>query len=322
MADTLKRAVSSFRSFCPRAICHGISSVALLAAVLGSAALGHAQCTIDVVGPESAAWLHAADELDFELSEHAGASRCQAVVVEAYGGQAKLTYTANDGRTAERQIEDPLELLPTVQALSAEGPRSSLESPPAAATSPMPAKAPSPKDQIEQPQAQAESKPYDLHPLFGAQVGFRAGADHLISPCVGLFGAVPIDRWELGIVGRFEAHYVSTLGGNENVPETSTVAFGVTAGRREPLGVFQMRAGVTGLLAAIHEDKGNKRGQAEARLGAYGGAVLPLHGRLGLRGDLAFELVPYSIGRSQTNATGVYSLPWWGVTSVIGVEIN
>jgi hypothetical protein len=286
-------------------------------AVLAATAVSRAQCTIDVVGPESAIWLHAADQLDLALAEHAGPSRCAAVVVEAAGGQAKLTFTASDGRTAERQIVDPVELVPTVQALSVEGPRA-VEAAPVAG----PARVAAAPDRAAPPIARAKDEPYELRPIFGAQVGFRAGADHLISPCIGAFGAVPIDRWELGILGRYEAHYVSTLGGNEGAPETSSVVFGVTAGRREPLGSAKLRVGLTGLLAALHEDNGNKEGQAEARLGAYGGAVLPVHGRLALRGDLAFEVVPYSIGRSQSNASGASSLPWWGITSVVGVEID
>lgn len=297
-----------------------MSSVLLAGAVLATSAVGHAQCTIDVVGPESAVWLAAADALGSEFTAHAGVTACTAVRVEAADGQAKLTFTANDGRTAERLIEDPVELVPTVQALS-------IEVPPLAASHPEATRvasvsAPVPRDRPEPTSEAATERPYELHPVYGAQVGFRAGADHLISPCLGVFGAVKIDRWELGILGRFEAHYVSTLGGNEGAPETSTLAFGVAAGRRAPLGAVELRGGLTGLLASLHEDNGNKRGQAEARLGIYGGGVLPLSRRIGLRADLTWEVVPYSIGRSQENANGTSSLPWWGVTSGIGVEVN
>lgn len=297
-------------------------SAALLAGFwLGSPSLGHAQCRIEVTGPESSLWQQAASLIGGDGAGSGVTSHCSAVLVEAAGGLAKLTFTSRDGRTAQRELEDPVELVPTVQALSVEGPP--IETAAAAAPADMrPTPAKLPKDQLEPRTNSAADKPYELKPLFGGQLGFRAGADHLISPCIGVFGAVPIDRWELGILGRFEAHYVSTLGGNEGAPETSTVAFGVTGGRRDPLGAFIVRSGLTGLLAAVHEEGGGKRGQAEARLGAYGGAVLPVSRRLGVRADLAFEVVPYSIGRSQSNAIGTSSLPWWGLTSVVGLEIN
>lgn len=287
---------------------------------LASSVSASAQCRIHVVGPESALWLPAADQLDRELAARAWSDRCSAVVVVAADGWARLTFTSRDGRTAERQMGDPVELVPAVQALSIEGPSLSV-APPAEASSPRAPSSP-PADRAPQPKPASEAGPYELNLLFGAQVGFRAGADHLISPCISAFGGVPVDRWELGILGRYEAHYVSTLGGNEGVPETSSIVFGVLAGRREPVGNVALRAGVTGLLAALREEDGNKDGQAEARLGAYGGAVWPAKGTLGVRADLALEVVPYSIGRSESNANGTSSLPWWGLTSMVGIEIR
>ena len=165
--------------------------------------------------------------------------------------------------------------------------------------------------------------PYALNPLYGAQLGVRAGADHLISPCIGAFGAVPIGPWELGILARYEGRYVSTLGGNEGIPKTSSLTFGVTAGRRVPIGTFVLRTGVLGVLAAVHEDhNSDDRGRAEGRLGTFVGVVWPAHSSVRLRADLNFEVVPYSIGRSQTNATGASSLPWWGLASKVGVELQ
>jgi len=80
---------------------------------------------------------------------------------------------------------------------------------------------------------------------------------------------------------------------------------------------------VTGLLAAVREDaRHDGRGRAEGRLGGFLGGVWPARASLRLRADLAFEVVPYSIGRSETNVTGASSLPWWGVTTAVGVELQ
>lgn len=226
-------------------------------------------------------------------------------------------------------MEDPVELIPTVQALSAEVPSSSgaaattsvgANSVPRAAES----RVSSPRessDVVATPSATTTPHPYDTHAVFGAQAGLRAGADHLVSPCIGAFASVLSSRWELGVLGRYEAHYVSTLGDSDR-PETSSVVFGVSAGLREPLGEFAVRGGISGLLAALHEDGGNKEGQAEARVGGYIGGVWPERGRFGIRADLSIEMVPYNIGRSQQNATGSSSLPWWGVATTVGLEIR
>jgi hypothetical protein len=32
--------------------------------------------------------------------------------------------------------------------------------------------------------------------------------------------------------------------------------------------------------------------------------------------------VPYNVGRSETNALGESSLPWWGVSFSLGVEMG
>jgi hypothetical protein len=164
--------------------------------------------------------------------------------------------------------------------------------------------------------------PYALFPVLGAHVGFRAGAENLISPLIGGTAALRLDRWELGLLGRFEAHYVNASGGNDGSPETSGAVLGVTFGRREPLGNFALRFGGTTLLAALHEDNGAKRGRAEVRLGAYTSAIWPRRSATRLRLDLGYELVPYNIGQSERNALGVSSLPWWAMTLTIGAEFG
>jgi hypothetical protein len=281
-----------------------------------------------VTGPERASWALAAADLDAELANRRGPTLCAAVVVDANPGFATLVFVTMDGRRAERRMEDPVELIPTVQALSAEVPSTSVGAPDTSAgANAVPRAAESRASSLREPAelttplALAAPQPYDTHAIFGAQAGLRAGADHLVSPCIGAFASVLSNRWELGVLGRYEAHYVSTLGDSDR-PETSSVVFGVSAGLREPLGKFAVRGGITGLLAALHEDGGNKEGQAEARVGGYVGGVWPERGRFGIRADMSIEMVPYNIGRSQRNATGSSSLPWWGVATTVGLEIR
>ena len=262
--------------------------------------------------------MHAVGALNAELARHTWASRCSSVLVDASGGGATLTFRTRDGQSVQRQIDAPIELEPTIESLSVEGPTSTTTVDGARPTPVAPA------DQGRQKEAASKvSDPYAINPLYGAQLCVRAGADHLVSPCIGAFGAVPIGNWELGILGRFEGHYVSTLGGNDGAPETSSLAFGVSAGHRTPVGPFAVRIGLTGLLAAVREDaRSEDRGRAEGRFGGFLGGVWPARSRIRLRADLAFEVVPYSIGRSETNITGASSLPWWGITTAVGVELQ
>jgi hypothetical protein len=283
--------------------------------------LAHAECRVDLIEPVSPAWQHAAVELQQKFESEAGAGSCASVAMEAREGGVRLTFQTRDGRVVQRQIQDPVELIPTVESLSTEAPLPSARPP----TGPVPALAPAPAHAVPaSPPSEVPRDPYAINPLYGAELGVRAGADHLISPCIGAFGAIPVGPWELGILGRYEGRYVSTLGGNEGAPKTGSLTFGVTAGRRIPIAMFVLRAGVLGVLAAVHEQQPGEpdRDRAEGRLGAFAGAVWPAHTTIRLRADLAFEVVPYSIDRSETNATGAYSLPWWGVASTVGVELQ
>ena len=298
------------------------SALALGFQVFAVSRLARAQCHVDRVEPMSPAWKQAALELEQRVEAGRGAGSCASVVVEAHEGGVRLTLQTRDGRTVQRQIQDPIELIPTVESLSTEAPPPS--APPPTAPLPPPPTRPAAPTRSEPLPSDVPRDPYALNPLYGAQLGIRAGADHLISPCIGAFGAVPVGPWELGILGRYEGRYVSTLGGNEGAPKTSSLTFGVTAGRRVPIGLFVLRTGILGVLAAVHEDHrdGPDRDRAEGRLGAFVGGVWPAHTKVRLRADLAFEVVPYSIGRSQTNTTGASSLPWWGVASSVGVELQ
>jgi hypothetical protein len=148
------------------------------------------------------------------------------------------------------------------------------------------------------------------------------GADNLITPIVGGSVAVRMDRLELGLLGRYEAHYVSAKGENEDAPETSGIVIGINCGLRLPLGSLEVRGGGSLLLAALHEDRGAKDGRAEGRVGAYLGTVWPRHTKTRLRLDLGYELVPDNIGRSEQNALGRASLPWWALTFGIGAEFG
>jgi hypothetical protein len=240
--------------------------------------------------------------------------------LDAAAGRARLAFTLQDGRRAERMLDDPIELLPSVQALSAALPAAEPHAAP-----PRPEAKPARRQSSESPPplAAATPNPYDFSPVFGAHVGVRGGADRLITPLVGGSLTLATSPWELGLLGRYEAHYVAADGENEGRPEMSGVVLGVTFGFREALGKLTLRGGGSLLLAALREEEdGAENGRAEGRIGAYVSAVFPRESKLRFRLDFGPELVPYNLGQSEQNALGEWSLPWWALTFALGVEFG
>jgi hypothetical protein len=266
--------------------------------------------------------------------------RCRSVRVEAANGRATLLFVASDGRRAERDLLAPAELVPSVQALSAAAPfdpergkgvddeepsatpaRDERQAPETHARPETPPRTPSrPAEHDARPAP--ERNPYDTQAMFSASMGFRTGADDLISPALAVTAAVLLERWELGLLGRFEGKYVDNGGGNDTRPETSGVAIGVTAGRREVFGRFSLRGGTALLFADVREEQSPEDGRAEARIGCYAGGAWPEDSWLALRLDLGAEIVPYNVGRSETNAQGNASLPWWAFSVAVGPEFR
>jgi hypothetical protein len=248
-------------------------------------------------------------------------------------GGATLLFVAADGRRAERALAAPAELVPSVQALSASAPaleRDTVAERPEPANTEKakntPARTRSSADELPvqyDAAAGPDAGPYASSPVFGAALGFRTGADNLISPTIGATAALLLGPWELGLLGRFEGKYVDNGGeDNEARPETSGIALGVTTGRRETLGSFALRGGGALIIADVREENNGEDGGGEARVGLYAGSVWPKDGWLALRLDLSAELVPYNIGRSEQNALGNASLPWWAIGVAVGPEFR
>jgi hypothetical protein len=321
--DGYSREVVHSVSCSQRALRLALAGFALAAGVAAPTAASAAEgCRIELDGDDAPVWRDAVAELRAALAAPGLPDDCGSVVIDVRGEGALLTFTASDGRATARELEYPFELVPTVQALCATTrPPPKAEVRTDAASEPRPP-SPPPESDRGATSGRVLSSPYAMSPLFGAHVGFRSGADDLVSPIVGITGALLLDRWELGLLGRYEAHYVDNGGDNDDRPESSGAALGLTAGRREPAGAFDLRAGASVLIAALYEENAGKNGRAEVRLGAYGGGVWPRRSALRLRFDLGAELVPYNVGQSERNAAGSSSLPWWALTVAAGAEFR
>lgn len=279
-------------------------------------------CAVELVGSERERWTAATTHLIEEMRLGGWARGCRSVSIDASEGRAELTFTALDGRVARRQLLDPVELLPTAQALSADG---NVALPPAS-PAPEPASAPEARALVVEDSAPAASKahrePSLSRPVFGGQTCVRLGANYLASPCIQLQALLPFGAFELGILGRHEFRY-SNLSEPGASPDASSLGWGVVAGGRERVGKLAITAGLVGLLTGLRDGTGDDGGdEAEARVGAYAGVAWPAHSRIALRADGMFEWVPFSNGESRRSAEGAYSMPWWAVTSLVGVEVR
>jgi hypothetical protein len=276
-------------------------------------------CPIEVSGDGNERWQEAATHTSAALSEEAR-QLCASIIVEVTTHGAVVRLATHDGRLATRELVAPDELLPAVQALTVGVPPAA---DPVRRDEKTPGKAPGTAAVASRPSdAPPVGDPYASRPLFGAAAGFRMGADRLITPVVGGTISLLQPPFELGLLLRYEAHYVNSAGENQGRPETSGVVFGLQAGLHRELKALAVRAGMLMLVAALEEDGGAQRGRSEVRLGAYVGGVWPSRSTLRLRSDLAFDLVPYNVGRSETNALGESSLPWWGVSFSLGGEMG
>ena len=146
----------------------------------------------------------------------------------------------------------------------------------------------------------------------------RGGVGNLVSPALGGSAAIALDRWELGVNVVLELQYFD-LGGGE--PPSAAACVGVTIGRREPVGDFDVLFGARTMIAAFNDesevDQG-ERGRAEVRLGAYLGGAWPRTGSLRWRADVAVDVVPHRA----LGSAGTRIAPWLGASLLVGAEFN
>jgi hypothetical protein len=320
-------------------------------------------CPIVLIGATDAAWTRAVESLEARTNAHG--SDCDRIELVVTRSEATLTYVTRDGRSAARTLRGPSELEPTVLALGVttpdvDGPDSSggdtdVRTRPRD-VSPSPQDGVPPKDRpqlklaaLQTPkddladagtEAPPSSLPPDSNVLFGFGTGFRSGT-RLISPLITGTAALAIGKWELGVQGRWEAHYAYISEEHDDSgtepPGTAGLGAGVTAGRRQPIGNTLLVGGIMLNVTSLHdgtdeEDPGEteadrkareeRNGRAEARAGVYTGFVFPRRSSVRFRSDVSAEIVPHSIGASETGPDGIPLMPWWAVGFTLGMEFG
>ncbi len=290
------------------------AAAALVAAWVGAPVCVAASCPLELRGPPSEPWLRASRAVEALATGPSDCARIE-IELERSTDAARLIFVTRDGRRAERRLDHPGQLVPTVAALGVRGVNESstpvLEDRPARAANAAPP--------VDSPPSEPAAAPGEERALFALLGGTRVGAGSLLSPVLGGAAALAIQRWELGIHLAIEAQYLDL---QERDEPSSAVSVGVTVGRRQPiLDDVELLFGTRSMVAAVSDESQEDTGapdRAEIRLGAYLGGVWPRRGSLRFRADLALDVVPHkSLGALGTPVT-----PWLAVSALIGVEFG
>jgi hypothetical protein len=187
----------------------------------------------------------------------------------------------------------------------------------------------------------------DWSARFALTAGARAGAKSLSSPLLQVITSIVFRRWELGMLAAWELQYFKLRSHSQAQEGSGAAAFGVFAGRRQPLGRRAALLAGARMVVATHfpglrseaaasrpaaSHPSTASGEVEAsgsageqdqsdsanewRLGAYLGVVLPRTKRVRLRVDAGFDLLG-------SNATGsAESTPRWAGCAAVGFEVG
>ncbi len=299
------------------------------------------RCVVEVTGARNPDWDRAVASLELDRGD---ADDCRAIRLELGSDTSRLTFLTKDGRSAERELVEPSELAPTVDALLVTGAPSSAEGdpPPREETPPRLTPDADPRrppglDAGVQPSHRAGEETTGPLFVFGLELGARGGGGGLIGPLFAGTGGVAFSRWELGVWGSFEPAY-GWAGSSESVPtdvqapdptvdpaarpepqpepEGSAIAAGISAGRRWAFSHLDLIGGARLGVAALQNDIGGRQG-AEVRTGVAMRLVFPRRSTVRFRTGLALDVVPNDLGRSNEA-----NVPWWALAGTLGVEIG
>jgi hypothetical protein len=306
-----------FKSLIPRC-------AVMMACLIDHGAFASGFCAIHAA-PELAdpRWDTSARALERRLGVAAVPGDCSAVELRPRGGHVELVFATRDGRQAVRELADPAEMEPVVDALLV----SLAPAPEPLATAPSSSPIPPAPTHFEAPVPMPTPATQTSAILLGGALGARAGGG-LITPTVGAFGTLGSGHWELAVTGQWESSYESLSGEDEaHAWSASGLAAGVGLGRREHVSAqLDLRAGLSLAGAFLHQETHHVRPEhwltrADGRVGAYAGAVILRRSPVRIRADVAVDFAPGSSGYPAA-APDIPRLPSWATSFALGAETN
>jgi hypothetical protein len=293
----------------------GIAPALSVAVGLWGLPCAAASCPVEVSGPASERWVLAVRSIE---APSAAPGDCGHIRLDVGDTGARLLFVTRDGRRAERELDHPDELAPTVLALGVTGvtedelPELPLPDLRHATDRAAPLEA--------VPASTLVSPPEDARAFFSFHGGTRFGSNGLMSPVLGAAASIALRRWELGVSGAFDVQYFD-LGRSVEQAPSSALCAGVSVGRREPIGFADLAFGARLMLAALNDESqkdSGERGRAELRLGAYVGAAFGSRGSTRFRTDLVVDFVPHDV----VGALGTPITPRLAVSALFGMEVG
>ncbi|MBI5532115.1 MAG: hypothetical protein HY898_05350 [Deltaproteobacteria bacterium] len=273
------------------------------------------RCSVRVdPGDAPQPWVDAAAKTRRAISiGDAEASDCGSIEVIVDGERAVVRFRTIDGRTAEREIGSPAELVPAVQALLVAGPV-------------RPAEDGQDLSKVTvRPGVGTAATGSSMHALVGALATARIAAPGgYVSSGGSVFASVATSRWELGVVGDWDPIYGRVSGAVPSEFEMTSFGmagqFAIRQPTRGPTLLFGGRAGIGGVSQQSNDVVNGQR--TEAHLGALAGAVMPAAWMARFRVTILGEVVPGRVGRERTLGPGLPILPWWSVGLGVGMEVE
>ncbi|MEO8982395.1 MAG: hypothetical protein ABI548_22700 [Polyangiaceae bacterium] len=276
------------------------------------------------MAPGAPRWEAAAKDAEqLTLRPDAAPSDCKSVEVTVLGdGTAHLEFTTTEGRHADRQLQNPDELAPALEALLVTVmPRPQ----PAASvsdTTPL-----APRESHSNQATQAEPLPARARPHFiiGVAAGARFTFGHkYLAPVASLRASGVFDRWELGIFGEWDPLFKRLSGATPAGFAMSALVVGALFGRREHAGRFDVTYGVDLGIASVASSADSAGASnvdaSQQRAGLYLGGCYPsdkaTRVTLGVLTDAALS----GVRGPATAAAGLPPIPRYGVALTLGVE--
>jgi hypothetical protein len=244
-----------------------------------TAARAQVACPVRVVSPGEPRWEEAAKDAEQRvLRTEAAPYDCQSIEVTVLAdGTARLEFTTTERRRADRQLQNPDELAPAIEALLV------TVAPQLQSAAAVEAKTPPVTHELQAKQT-ARAKPSASHarPYFviGVAAGARFTFGHkYLAPAASLRASGVFDRWELGISGEWDPLFKRVSGVTPAGFAMSALVVSALFGRRERAGRFEVNYGVDVGVASVASSAGAAQASSvdasQQRAGLYLGGRYP-----------------------------------------------
>jgi hypothetical protein len=308
---------------------HALAALGLGALAWTSAARAAVPCSVRIVPPGAPDWEAAARDAKRRTSSTGPVPNdCQSFEVTVRtDGTARLEFTATDGRRAIREIQNPDELGPAIEALLV----TVAPTPTTTALAETNSTKTANSEMLTRQAAQSTPPTPRVRPLllFGMGAGARFTFGHkYLAPSGSFRGVGVFDQWELGIFGEWDPVYERLAGSTPPGFAMSALAVGALFGRREHTGRLDVNyglgLGVASVASSADPDptivKTRSVDASQQRAAVYAGAHYPRDKSIRVTLDMLTDAALSGLRGPATSEVRLPPFPRYGVSLSLGVE--